>query len=48
MLTRVKTSDGDFDHLIEDVSDTFPHQRVASFYFLIDKCLGRSPLKLCK
>lgn len=48
MLTRVMTGDGDFDHLIEEVSARFPCQRVASFYFLIDKCLGRAPLKLCK
>lgn len=40
--------DGDFDHLVEEVSTRFLHHRVASFYFLIGKCLGRAPLKLCK
>lgn len=48
MLMCVITGDGDFDHMVEGVSARFFHHKVASFYFLIDKCLGRAPLKLCK
>ena len=48
MLMCVITCDGDFDHMVEEVSARFLHHKVASVYFLIDKCLGRAPLKLCK
>lgn len=48
MLTCFIIGDGDFDHVVKEVSVRFLHHKVAIFYFVIDRCLGRTPLRLCK